>query len=539
MTVGGWEAYGPIFRPQRQPGFLDVQLTPAVAVPLPAVGVPLSRVEPPAPSEPPFALPFAGWLHLADIVGDVSAGIADIMRNAALLARAAMEEHTDQISQVIAEALDPSIFGRSAADVVTAELHEGLLPVSKDLCASLVAEAIEGLDDDESGLLGVGRAGEPRTAERRAPAAEEGGPARPRLVEGVVRLAARATGVAQPEWSDPTGLLTDPFTEIPQWWATAALELRELLGPGLSSVFCVTPVHRRGDRVLMQEITYAGREIKGLENDKVTPGAIVDVYGEDVDHDRANGFFETVDKELKNFSYVARITDEHSSRAARRLGKALQKSRPAISKAIEAAAAAAEVAGLAAAQAHGVPPELIEPLFSLLADMVTGLLEAVQQILERALADVVLTPWLLTHTVALPGLGSARVRPLSIWLLQSAGQQNWSLASAELDPFDPSRVVRLRDDYVHHVKFNSCGRVQVGASRRPSWPCPAALAGIVARERRPAVWAEPLAESAGFRVILPQAAPRGGMYLTAIRSELRYTLPETAREAGPLFFGSP
>jgi hypothetical protein len=456
------------------------------------------------------------------------------MRNAALLVRAAMEEHCDAMAGAVAQSLGDVAFTGQAVEMATAELRGGLLPITKEVAANLVAESIAGLDDNEAAMLGVGplwRAEAPydvasaQEPERPRRSAE---PARSTLAEVAVRLAAQAVG-AEPEWSDPSGLAFEPFTDIPQWWATAALELRGELSPGLTSVYCVTPVHRRGDQVLLEEITYTGREIKGLENPKVTGGAVTEQYGHDVDQVRVPGFFETVDRELRSFCYVPRISDEHANRAARRIGKALRMRGDAIVAAFEASAEAAKPAALAAAATHGVPPELIEPLTGLLIGMATGLIEKVRQSLERAFADVILTPWLLTHTVALPAIGAARVKPLSVWLLESAGDSRWWLTSSERDQRDPSKVVRMRDDYQHHVRFNYRGRLQFGASRSPALPCPADLAVKVAAQGRPAVWVEPLTEPAGFRALLPHSAPRGGMYVTAIRSELRHTTAENGR----------
>lgn len=132
---------------------------------------------------------------------------------------------------------------------------------------------------------------------------------------------------------------------------------------------------------------------------------------------------------------------------------------------------------------------------------------------------------LLTHTVALPAVGAARVKPLSVWLLEraSAGQQ-WWLISAERDLDGPARLQRLASAYLHHLRFNYRGRAQVGASQPPARPSPAGLAAAVAEQQRPAVWVEPLRDPAGFRALLPHRGPDCGIYVAAI-SDIRYTVP--------------
>jgi hypothetical protein len=496
-----------------------------------ATGGPLLRGSPLIAPAPPFGLAFAGWQCMASMVDEVSPGIADVMRNAGLLVRAAIEEHADRIADVAAESLSDVAFSRHAAEVVRAELSSGLLPITKEFAARLVAESIEDLDDDERRFLQVGPAPTESFAHGVLPesltsegATGVGGP--PTFVEAVAALVA---GALRPDWSDPSGLLMDPLTEIPQWWVTAALELRDSLSAELSSVYCVAPVHKRGDKIEVQEITYTGRQITGLENPKVTGGAIVDKYGVDVKQERAPGFFETVDAELRNFCYVARITDKHANRAAREIGKLLQDRGDAIVAAVGTSIDLAKPAALAVAAAHGAPPQLIEPLLGLLSGMATGLVEKIRQALVRAFADVILAPWLLTHTVALPVVGSSRVKPVSIWLLESGGSEEWLLASAQRDANDPAQLYELTDNYAHHVGFNYRGRVQIGASRSLSEQSPAGLVAKVATERRPAVWVEPLREGAGFHALLPHSNPNGGMYVTAIRSEIRYTLPSESQ----------
>ena len=447
-------------------------------------------LSPSVPVPAGLSLPVMGWMGMAELTEEWAPELADIMRCFGYFLSAALEQEAIALRGHLAEILADSSLPASAVAAVQADLEVNTCPVSVSEARELLLDAVRDATESIKGFGAV----DPTTDAQA-------------LLDAIGKASIDAA--AEKMGQDPAALRAQ-FGAPAEWYLAASLELPQHID-SIPPVRCISPAHRRGDRISLVESTYLDQQVVTLLNDNVTAGVIEEGYTRELGMQLVPGFYETLARgQLRSLYFTVRITDSRRSRIARKFGNALKQHSDAILAAItRALEAAAEIVS----DAHGVP-FAGKLATAMIAKAGRPIFEGIVSVLERSLADIVLPSWVIAHTVA---VGSdATCLPFSVMQLYTRSSTGSKLHYAKRD----NQSVVPSVDYADNIRFHYSGRQMLGHTQQVQG-FPAQLWTETARLNNPICWSSPESASEGFRVLLPHRSNYGNAsYVSAVRADV-------------------
>ncbi|MUL47105.1 hypothetical protein FZI85_04035 [Mycobacterium sp. CBMA293] len=424
---------------------------------------------------------------MSEFVEPSAPDLADVMRCFGYLFNAALEQEAAGLSRSLSEIFDDMSLPASAIQAATADLTANTCPLSFRSAGEALQDAISDADKSDRPL--------------RFDATSD-------LFNAVERASVEAAAAVA--GTDPVQVWEQSASRAPEWQLAASLELPEYID-SIPPVRCIQPAHPRGDRIMVNEVTYLNQSVRALTNDKVTEGVIEDGYQRDLNDRLPSPFYETLARgQLHSLYFTIKMTDSPQSKIAQKFGESLvrhhDRIRTAITRSLEAAA---ELVG----HAYGVPWA-----GKLGAALITNagrpIFDKVLAVLERSVADISLPSWVIAHTAAVGDTDECV--PVSIMQLYTQSSTESVLHYAKRDN---GRVV-ASVDYTHNIGFHRSGRQMLGATQTVQG-FPAQLWAETARINNPICWSSPRTKHDGFRVLLPHRSARGNAsYVSAVRAEV-------------------
>jgi hypothetical protein len=468
---------------------------------------------PGGPIEPvpysPFALPFAGWMALSDIVANLNPALGDAMRAMALVLQAAVEQSTAELFPQIRALLADAGIPRWSIDDAERSLLSGLLPLSVADLAQDAGQAFAELAE-----TGTVEPTEPAQTGFLAAVMHYGGHGVLGLGGGQLAPAPRLP-VSRPDL--PDGFL-DYFLPPTPLRVVASLDLRPVASGADFSVWRRRPL-RRQDALEATENTYIDRDVTGLANPVFIGDSVTGQYRADIDDWLPANFTESISlgRPVDQYYYIYELTNPKRSRAIRKLRSVMKGNGDKIRDLVSSSADIAVGVAAAAAGPAGVPVAAIGGLVSVAGRMA---LNSIQARLVRSLEDTSMTPWGITHTTLC--LPEYPVGPLSVFILWSPAAPAAKLHRIRRADVNPNESVMDLDYGGENVRALQRGRGMMGLSNHPARPCPADLWAQVAQRGHPAAWTEPTLERAGFRVLVPhaEAGADQASYVSALRADV-------------------
>jgi len=452
-------------------------------------------------SPPPavFAVPFLGWLALADAVGETAPAIAELMTVAAYLARSALEERIPSLIGSLGDLLTTSGFSSGAVD----DVHVALLADRLAFKSQAVTEELAACHADlgEEGQLLSGD--EP-------------------LVEAVI-AAFLDSDVAGPDARavyDEMAARAAQYSK-PHWWASCSLDLPSVLGAGQPPIHCEQPRFRFSDRLVALEWTYGGRTFTGFDG-KVTgrgPVGTVDAggYRDSIDQNRVNYYWNTLDIPSTAQAFRLDLSDGRTWRWANRVARFLDGQGANIRAIMASEVHVAQVKINDLLTAAKFPAQIIHPLLGLMVSAAQALFQVVSKVLVKSLSDRSLTTWAIWHTAV---MGHQAV-PISVFMLAQPGEATAGLQELTHGG-DGSSELTASDDYDADPVFLRKARFMIGESELPRDEFDNGLFKLTARTRQPVAWREPHLDRGGFRILVPHRAPgTKASYVSALRVDVQ------------------
>ncbi len=427
---------------------------------------------------------------MSEIAEESAPELADVMRCFGYLVSAALEEAAAGLRNELAAILTDGSWPASAVRAVMSDLEANTCPLNvadaQDVLLDATNDAAKSIEELQ---------------------VEEPEAAVPALLTAIDRASIDAAALKL--GLDPEALRAQ-FGSPPEWYLTASLELPQHID-SIPPVKCISPAHKNGDRIVVEEITYVDQQVEALTNGHVVAGFVEDEYRAGLDVQLVPGYYETLARgQLRSLYFTLKVTDSNRSRIARKFGNKLAGQREAIMTAITKSL---EAAAETVSEAHGVP--FAGKLAAAMLDKAgRPIFEGIISILERSVADIVLPSWVIAHTAA---VGSqANCVPFSIMQVYTRSSTGSVLHYAKRDN---DRVVPSRD-YADNIRFHCSGRQMLGHTRQVK-ELPPQLWAETARLDNPICWSSPSTDHDGFRILLPHRSNYGNAsYVSAVRADV-------------------
>jgi len=443
-----------------------------------------------------FGSALQGWMAFADIVGEVSRELFDVLSAAGTVVQAAVESSSSQLAESMAYELRDMGLPSPVQHEMAETLEANLLPFDFKWALRHYNEAVEGLTNANRALL------------KKSP---------DRFVSSAVDVAMSIVSdnpVKAAAASQDLAMVTQSLSRSDgEWRMMAALEKPDLV-PEHTSIWCLTPKRKwLGDAVVSREATYVGRY-------ESTPMALVNSgpvasSGRDLNEERPSGYSATILGDgPRAYSYALQL--QLAGRPGSRLMADLAEHR----EQLHAAATLVASAGSAlASTAGGLPAALT----GLLGGAATLAVDTVIARLAKALAATTFPSWVVLHTAILGPDGI----PVSLVLIGSPERPLLRLFSATRE--SASGALQVTDDYEdrHLVQLWNRGRLIRGQSEPPKpFSYPRHIFEEVGVRGQPIVINDSPEVSNAVRVFVPHmAAPwnkrgRSPAYVSGIRIEV-------------------
>lgn len=450
----------------------------------------------PAPAA--FALPFQGWLLLADAVAESTPQTADVMTAAAYLAQSALEERLPELIDEIRDVLTGSGFASGAV--------EGLRSA---LLSNRLAFSLEAVVDELAGIYAdLGEENHLRSGDS------------PLQLADAAIDAFLDTELAGP---DARTVYTDMAAQVkqqyrkPRWWASCSLDLPSVLDQ--PPIHCARRGFRRGsDRLVAVEWTYRMRALTGFDGNVTGQGPVGTVaagggYRDSIDELRPKYYLDTLLAPSTGLAFGLSLSEGRGWRWADKVARALDRQRTNIAgkvgQHVQDARAKIDTL-LTAAQ---IPAYVIHPVIGLMVSAAHVLVDFISNFLVKSLRTVNLTSWAIWHTAV---MGRARV-PISVFTLSSPDRDNPELhyIRSGQDGFTAS------DDYGAYEGYMDQARFMIGTSEPPDAEFDPGFFDLAERTRRPLTWLDPMRPNGGFRILVPHRAPGSkASYASALRVDV-------------------
>lgn len=454
--------------------------------------------------EPPpavFALPFLGWLALADAVADTAPETAELMTAAAYLAQSALEERLPDLIVPLSDVLTDSGFSSGAVEGVRSAL-----------LANRLAFTPEAITDEMASLYtDLGEGHRLRTGD---------GPLQ--LVEAVIEEFLDSD-VAGPDARAVYDKMADRAAQYrrPHWWASCSLDLPSVLGTTKPPIYCAKPGHRVLDRLVALEWTYRGTVSTGF-NGKVAGRGNVGVatvggdYRDSIDKLRVNRYWDTLNVPSSGLAFGLSLSEGLAWRWASKVAKTLEGRRTDIDGITDKEIGGARTRIDALLTAAQIPASFIHPVVGLMVAAARAVVKVIVDFLVETLSVKNLTTWAIWHTAV---MGQRHV-PISVFTLSLPGAGTPGLQYIRSSQ-DPSVGFTASDDYGADPGYLSQARFMIGASELPSGQFNDAFFDLTDRSRQPLVWREPMQTNGGFRILVPhRASGTKASYVSALRVDV-------------------
>ncbi len=454
----------------------------------------------PAPAV--FALPFLGWLALADAVAQTEPGTAEMMTAAAYLAQSALEERLPELIRQLGDVLTGSGFSSGAVEGVGSALLANRLAFTPEALADELAGLYSDLGQEHRLRLRRGRG------------------------DGTLLLADAAiegfldSDLAGPEarsvYNDMAGRARRYIK--PHWWASCSLDLPAVLAQ--PPIHCARPGFKVGDRLVAREWTYRGRVLTGFDGQVAGRGPVGLVtagggYRDSIDSPNPQYYWDTLNAPSSGLAFGLSLSEGRAWRWADKVAGALEGQRENIEAKVgqEVQGAQARINDLLAAAQ--LPAYLLHPVIGLMVTAARAVVELISNFLVKSLGDKSLTSCAIWHTAV---MGRRRV-PISVFTLSLPGKSNplHYVRSGQ----DHSARFTASDDYGADPGYLDRARFMIGASKPPDAEFDAGFFDLSERSGRPLAWRDPRKPNGGFRILVPHRAPgTKASYVSALRVDV-------------------
>jgi hypothetical protein len=453
------------------------------------------------PTPAVFALPFLGWLALADAVADTAPDTAELMTAAAYLAQSALEERLPDLIGPLSDVLTDSGFSSGAVEGVRSALLANRLAFTPQAVTDEMANLYTDLGEEHQIRSG----------------------------DGPLQLAEAAIeGFLDSDFAGPDARavydnMADRAAQYkrPHWWASCSLDLPSVLGTAKPPIYCARPGHRVLDRLVALEWTYRGTVLTGFNGKVVGRGHVGKVtaggdYRDSIDSFQVNRYWDTLHVPSTGLAFGLSLSEGLAWRWASKVAKVLEGRRTdiegIISKEIGGAKARIDTL-LTAAQ---IPASFIHPVVGLMVTAARAVVKVIFNFLVETLSVKNLTTWAIWHTAV---MGQRHV-PISVFTLSLPGAGTPGLQYIRSSQ-DPSAGFTASDDYGADPGYLSQARFMIGASELPYGEFNDAFFDLTERSRQPLVWRAPMKTNGGFRILVPhRASGTKASYVSALRVDV-------------------
>lgn len=452
----------------------------------------------PAPAV--FALPFQGWLALADAVADTAPDTADLMTAAAYLAQSALEERLPGLVHQLSDVLTGSGFSSGAVEGVCSALLANQLAFTPEAVTDELASLYSDLDDDHPLRRGDGPL---QMADAAIEAFLDSDLAGPDAHTVYDDTAARVKQCVQPHW-----------------WASCSLDLPSVLAQ--PPIRCARPGFRVSDQLIAREWTYRGRVLTGFKGSVKGRGPVGTVtakggYRDSIDSVKPQYYWDTLNTPSSGLAFGLSLSEGRAWPWADKVSRALNGRRTNIVAKIgqEVRGAQTRIGDLLTAAQ--VPAYFLHPVMGLMVTAARVVAELISGFLVKSLGDKNLTNWAIWHTAV---MGQDRV-PISVFTLSLPGENTPELHYVRSSQA-PSGGFTASDDYGADPGFLDHARFMIGASELPATEFDNVFFDLTERTGKPLTWRDPLKPNGGFRILVPHRA-RGtkASYVSALRVDVR------------------
>lgn len=449
----------------------------------------------PAPAV--FALPFRGWLALADVVAGSAPETAELMTAAAYLAQSALEERLPDLIHELGDVLTASGFSSGAVEGVGAALLANRLAFTPQA----VTEELAGLYAD------LGKDHRLRSGDNPLELAEA-------AIEGFLDSALSGPDA----WSVYNDMANQAGQyRQPQWWAACSLELPTVLAqPPIS---CARRRFWVSDRLVAQEWTYRGHVRTGFDGEvkgrgpvgTVTPGG---GYRETIDEPKAEYYWDTLYEVSTGLAFTLSLSEGRTWRWANKVARALDAKGEDIKDKVDGHVKAAQADIVARLTAAHAPALLLHPVIGLMATAARAVVNLIFKFLVKSLGDKTLTSWAIWHTAVM----GQKCVPISVFTLSRSGESNPQLHYIEHN----QGKFTASDDYENYPGFMDEARYMIGASELPKAGFNAGFFDLTERSGHPVIWRDPMESNGGFRILVPhRTSGSKASYVSALRVDVQ------------------